>query len=72
MSAPAHTPVRPRRPAVVQDRVTCAVCTRTLLTGEQAAFFRDPDNGSRLVCELCQPIAARVGWSRDDGWALVR
>jgi hypothetical protein len=67
-----RTPVRARRPTVLHDPVTCGVCTRTLLTGEQATFFRDPDNGSHLVCELCAPVARRLGWSREEGCALVR
>jgi hypothetical protein len=45
---------------------TCAVCERTLLTGERAVRFA-PDEGVELVdvCPLCQETAVEAGWIRE-------
>jgi hypothetical protein len=43
--------------------VTCYVCERRLLRGEQPENFLI-DNQQRTVCELCAPRAADHGWPR--------
>ena len=43
--------------------VTCYVCERRLLRGEQPETFLI-DNEQRTVCELCAPRAADHGWPR--------
>ena len=44
----------------------CAVCERTLLTGERAVRFA-PEEGADLVdvCPLCQEIAIEHGWLKE-------
>jgi hypothetical protein len=44
----------------------CAICERTLLTGERATRF-SPEGDERLVdvCPLCQEIALEHGWIRE-------
>jgi hypothetical protein len=46
-----------------QPDVTCDVCQRRLLRGEQPDLFL-ADGQPRMVCELCAPRAAHQGWTR--------
>ncbi|HEY2180616.1 MAG TPA: hypothetical protein VGH09_02985 [Solirubrobacteraceae bacterium] len=46
-----------------QPDVTCDVCERRLLRGEQPDVFL-ADGQPRMVCELCAPRAAHQGWKR--------
>src|SRR2546430_5235877 len=46
-----------------QPDVTCYVCERRLLRGEQPEIFLI-DQQQRTVCELCAPRAADHGWPR--------
>jgi hypothetical protein len=48
-----------------QPDVTCYVCERRLLRGEQPELFL-VDAVPRTVCELCAPRAAYQGWPRGD------
>jgi hypothetical protein len=44
---------------------TCAICDRTLLTGERATRY-SPAGGEFLdVCPLCQEIAVEYGWVKE-------
>jgi hypothetical protein len=45
---------------------TCAICERSLLTGEQAIRF-SPNGGQDFVdvCPLCQEIAVDSGWVKE-------
>ena len=50
--------------------VTCAICGRTLLVGEDAARF-SPDGLQYLdVCPLCREQAMEAGWYREGGSSL--
>jgi hypothetical protein len=52
---------------VVRQQATrnCAVCERTLLTGERALRF-SPDGEEFVdVCPLCQEIATEYGWIKE-------
>jgi len=52
---------------VVRQQATrnCAVCERTLLTGERALRF-SPDGEEFVdVCPLCQEIAVEYGWVKE-------
>jgi hypothetical protein len=44
----------------------CAICERTLLTGERATRF-SPESGADLVdvCPLCSEVALEHGWIRE-------
>jgi len=54
-----------RQLARQQVRRTCAVCERTLLTGERALRF-SPDGEEYLdVCPLCADIALEHGWVKE-------
>jgi hypothetical protein len=44
--------------------VSCDVCGRTLLRGENADVFLHGGQ-RRMVCELCTPRAAQEGWIRE-------
>jgi hypothetical protein len=46
-----------------QPDVTCDVCERRLLRGEQPDLFL-AGGQPRMVCELCAPRAAHQGWTR--------
>ena len=46
-----------------QPDVTCDVCERRLLRGEQPDLFL-ADGQPRMVCELCAPRATHQGWTR--------
>ena len=44
---------------------TCAICDRSLLTGERAVRYA-PQSGEYLdVCPLCQEIAVEYGWVKE-------
>jgi hypothetical protein len=47
-----------------QPDVTCDVCERRLLRGEQPDVFLAAGR-RRIVCELCAPRAAHEGWQRE-------
>jgi|SRR5581483_4207173 len=51
--------------------VTCTICERSLLLGEQPIRF-SPDGGSELVdvCPLCLQAALEHGWIREGGPTL--
>lgn len=54
------------------DPVTCAVCGRRLLQGEEVNWFIAPDSSRRAVCELCVSRAERARWLRErDGEQLL-
>src|SRR2546423_8010616 len=45
---------------------SCAVCERTLLTGERAVRFSPDGDGEFVdVCPLCQEIALDHGWVKE-------
>jgi hypothetical protein len=48
-----------------EDHVSCEVCHRTMLKGEQAEPYLTPTRERRLVCELCAPRAQHEGWIRE-------
>jgi hypothetical protein len=49
----------------VEAAVTCAICERTLLVGEQATRF-SPDGLNYVdVCSLCQETALQQGWVKE-------
>jgi hypothetical protein len=41
---------------------SCAVCSRTILSGERTRVYMSSKNGSQLVCELCRGRAEALGW----------
>lgn len=44
---------------------TCAICERTLLTGERALRY-SPGSGQLVdVCQLCQEVAVEYGWLKE-------
>jgi hypothetical protein len=55
----------PRQLARQQTKLICAVCERTLLTGERSVRF-SPDGYEFVdVCPLCIDIALEHGWVRE-------
>ena len=48
-----------------EDHVSCEVCHRTMLKGEQAEPYLTPSRERRLVCQLCAPRAQHEGWIRE-------
>lgn len=51
---------------MAEGDIQCALCRRSLLTGERPLLFREPKSGGDvLVCPLC---AARA---EQNGWALI-
>jgi hypothetical protein len=55
----------PRQLARQQTKLICAVCERTLLTGERSVRF-SPDGYEFVdVCPLCTDIALEHGWVRE-------
>ena len=44
---------------------TCAICERTLLTGERTMRFAPEGEDFLDVCPLCQEIAAEQGWLKE-------
>jgi hypothetical protein len=41
---------------------TCAVCGRTILSGERTRSYLSPDGERRAVCDLCRGRAEELGW----------
>jgi hypothetical protein len=41
---------------------SCAVCGRTILSGERTRSYLSPDGESRAVCDLCRGRAEQLGW----------
>ena len=48
-----------------EDHISCEVCHRTMLKGEQAEPYLTPSRERRLVCQLCAPRAQQEGWIRE-------
>ena len=48
------------------DGQSCELCGRSVLPGESAHVFEDPDRGyrRRTVCPLCHRRALARGWVR--------
>jgi hypothetical protein len=44
---------------------TCAICDRSLLTGERAVRYAPQGGGYLDVCPLCQEIAVEYGWVKE-------
>jgi predicted RNA-binding Zn-ribbon protein involved in translation (DUF1610 family) len=44
------------------DAQLCAVCGRTILSGERTRTFMSPKEGQKLVCDLCRERARGLGW----------
>lgn len=43
----------------------CVLCRRNLLAGESYRHWESVGrSGTRVVCGLCEPDAARAGWAR--------
>ncbi len=40
----------------------CAVCGRSILSGERTRSYISPDGERRAVCDLCRPRAEQLGW----------
>jgi hypothetical protein len=40
----------------------CAVCGRSILSGERTRTYISPDGERRAVCDLCRPRAEQLGW----------
>ena len=40
----------------------CAVCGRSILSGERTRSYLLPDGERRAVCDLCRPRAEQLGW----------
>ena len=57
-------PMATRSIVTSQPDVTCDVCQRRLLRGEQPEIFLAAGE-PRTVCELCAPRAAHEGWLRE-------
>ena len=49
---------------------TCAICGRTLLTGERSVPYQRVGEEDALVCELCLDGADARGWVREGAPAL--
>lgn len=41
---------------------SCAICSRTILSGERTRVYMSSKSGSQLVCELCRARAESLGW----------
>jgi hypothetical protein len=52
-------------PVASAHHVSCDVCHRTMLKGEQAEPYLTPSRERRLVCQLCAPRAQAEGWIRE-------
>jgi hypothetical protein len=48
-----------------REKLVCAVCDRTLLTGERAVRFSPNGEDFVDVCPLCQEIALEHGWVKE-------
>jgi hypothetical protein len=55
----------PRQLARQQSKLVCAVCERTLLTGERALRFAPHGDEFVDVCPLCADIALEHGWVKE-------
>jgi hypothetical protein len=55
----------PRQLARQQTKLVCAVCERTLLTGERAVRFSPNGEDFVDVCPLCSDIALEHGWVKE-------
>jgi hypothetical protein len=55
----------PRQLARQQTKLVCAVCERTLLTGERAVRFSPNGDEFVDVCPLCADIALEHGWVKE-------
>lgn len=62
MPEPAST----RTIVTFHPEVSCDVCERSLLRGEEAETFMDAGR-QRTVCELCAARATQAGWRRVSG-----
>jgi hypothetical protein len=63
--------VATRSISTYQPAVTCDVCGRNLLRGEQPEVFL-AGGERRMVCELCRPRATHEGWLREaDGHPVI-
>jgi hypothetical protein len=51
----------------IHDNVTCDVCERTILKGEQTEAFLAPGGHRHTVCALCFARAEASGWIRESG-----
>lgn len=51
---------------------TCAVCGRTILSGERTRSYISPDGEKRDVCELCRERAEQLGWLWGEAAGEVR
>ena len=46
----------------------CTLCRRNLLAGERYRRWEpEIERGGRAVCMLCEPEAAKAGWTRTPG-----
>jgi hypothetical protein len=45
---------------------SCAVCGRTILSGERTRIYLTPEGDSRDVCELCRDRAEASGWTWEE------
>jgi hypothetical protein len=48
------------------DHVTCEVCGRTILKGENTEAYLAPGGQRHTVCELCSVRAEHAGWIRES------
>ena len=48
-----------------EGHISCEVCHRTMLKGEEAEPYLTPSRERRLVCQLCAPRAQHEGWIRE-------
>jgi hypothetical protein len=60
----------PREIRTDEVQVTCAVCGRSLLRGEEPEHYLH-DGHRRAVCELCTGRAEREGWIREAEGAQI-
>ena len=53
------------RASTVTAQLTCAICERTLLTGEQPLRYSRGGTDYVDVCPLCQEVAVEYGWLKE-------
>jgi hypothetical protein len=46
----------------VTESLSCSVCGRTILKGEQTRIYLTPDGDPRTVCDLCRSRAEALHW----------
>jgi len=51
--------------STVAEQRTCAICHRTLLTGEQPLRYSPGGRDVVDVCPLCQEVAVEYGWVKE-------